>query len=568
MAAMAAIPSFSYSVPTSDHDRGTIEATICHAGLELETVQRQVTKSTLEIQRLESLGVPIHRLIDDVLLEIFGYILKRPHGWQHPAVTLSHVCRRWGALTLSSPHLWTTLSLDLEGDRVCKYLGRSLASFLSLSRSLPLDVSLFGVEDDRSARYIARIRRIVDAFSPCINRWKMAYVHFNCSASSVEPWSLLKCEPDSYSQLEVLNLVGFEDFSGTTAARDRISEFPILRAPSLRKLVLSTWESAWPVPGSWTQLRELEIVSWVDHAIMALWMLACPNLSKLRLRVDRSDTIPDLTSPIEDLVHHSLTSLSISFVVISHFSELLLPQAPALQTLCLSSKSRRRVEENLLPSTQATILRIINSCTSSLINLKLHRCVFRDTDLICILQLLPTLKCLDIDSESSVLTLNVFERLTPAPDRMHGATPASAVLCPNLVSLNLRMTGDSLSAADQRIDLTFSLVISRIARGIGSLRIVSDAWSTIQGYNLRWMSSVPSTALEEALIRQSKKEEVERRVAEVRDTWGIQELYLEPESVVQEWDHREFSAFVGVGFRVHFVVQAVVYERGRMQHRL
>ena len=113
--------------------------------------------------------------------------------------------------------------------------------------------------------------------------------------------------------------------------------------------------------------------------------------------------------------------------------------------------------------------------------LLLHYCFFHDTDLIHILQPLTTLEHLDLRGEGDALTSNVFMRLTPVPI-LTSDTPytcGTAMLCPKLSSLNIRVGNDELSRADERVEATFSLVEGLIGRGGSSVRIYSDAWAIV-----------------------------------------------------------------------------------------
>ncbi|KAF5332838.1 hypothetical protein D9611_005430 [Ephemerocybe angulata] len=69
------------------------------------------------VQRHFALLSPLKRLTDDVLSTLFLALLDHPDNRHaktsntHPAVVLSHVCRRWRQLALDTASLWTTLRI-------------------------------------------------------------------------------------------------------------------------------------------------------------------------------------------------------------------------------------------------------------------------------------------------------------------------------------------------------------------------------------------------------------------------------------------------------------------------
>ena len=607
---IATMATSSYPLPASDHGLRDIKMAIRDEKLELETPQHQVSRHTLQIQQFESLGTPIHRLDEDVLLEIFLYLLGRPHGLQHPAVMLSTICRRWRVLALRSPHLWTTVSLNLEGDMdkylgqslesflslsrnlpldfslevdersdrrgarsivqvgARKYLGRSLQSFLSLSRNLPLSTSLLGRNKDHLNRPITRIRTLISSLVFCVSRWKTVEVHFNSPASYTYHTSLLKYEPELYSQLEALNLVipyGMRAAAATGQAH-HIGELAILHAPSLRKLVLNRWKLTWPIPSSWSQLRELELIDQVDQAILVLMMSACPQLTKLKMDVYRPANSLSIPPPTGSFLGHPVTSLSITFHSLCHFSQVHLHQTPALRTLSLTNKIGFWIQDDYGPDSSDGIFRIIKSCTSTLVDLRLHQCGFLEPTLIQILELVPSIKHLHIETISSGSSPTLFEHLTSVEDHTGASTSAPVLLCPNLASLNLCVGHSRPWEVDQQIEWTFSLIASRIAQGISFIRIFSDAWTTFQSRKPKWMDKLPATSYKEVLIRQSKKEEMERRIVEMRDVWGVWGLRLECDNLDQPWNYGGLPDRVINRFKVNLVGHAVVYEAGPMPY--
>ena len=541
---MDAIPASSYPLPLSDDDPQIIEPPIHdghpHTGA---TPQRQLQEQKLDIQRLNGRVAPIHCLIDDVLLRIFTFLAHIPPPpdllllWyrKRPAVTLSRVCKRWRALVISSPQLWTKFFINWMQQRRFHDIGHDPHSFLSRSSRLPLDIFIYSDRERLSPWSSPGSRMVADALLSSVARWKSAWFDLPWPSDALELSQVLQCSPASYAQLETLNIsVELELLSGRLdGSAQRFDELPILRAPLLKNLTMDEWQSTWVIPSSWRQLRELNL-QMVDSMSLSALMCGCPNLSKITANIFENFSA---LSPIAHRTHNALTTLLISWITpnIPLFS---IPHTPAVQTLCFVWKVAQNsvLDEAGIIRSHLSILHIVQSCASSLVDLTLHHCIFRDNDLTQILQLLTNLQKLDVDAKSTALTSNVFRRLTPGSSLQSGGSYASGleVLCPNISSLRVRVRVDELSMADEQIEAMFSLIAGLIARGVSSVRITSDSWATVEGYD-NWMAVVPAAALEEGWVRELKKREVERRIGEMRDLSGVRGLRLERDDKVLMW---------------------------------
>ncbi|TEB37062.1 hypothetical protein FA13DRAFT_1787316 [Coprinellus micaceus] len=79
--------------------------------VELERVR---TANAQYVRRLRTLGAPVRRLPDDIVLAIFeSLVIGEPWSTPHPSVVASHVCRRWTGLALGTPLLWTKIEIRL-----------------------------------------------------------------------------------------------------------------------------------------------------------------------------------------------------------------------------------------------------------------------------------------------------------------------------------------------------------------------------------------------------------------------------------------------------------------------
>ena len=73
-------------------------------------------------------------------------------------------------MALKTPSLWTEFTIDFEEESRCQYLGEGPELFLSLSRSLPLDVSFQGPFGVKNPESIPRFRMVADALLQSVAR--------------------------------------------------------------------------------------------------------------------------------------------------------------------------------------------------------------------------------------------------------------------------------------------------------------------------------------------------------------------------------------------------------------
>ncbi|KAJ7573019.1 hypothetical protein C8J56DRAFT_985339 [Mycena floridula] len=103
----------------------------------LETLEvcRATTDKT--ISKFEAVLSPIRILPNDVLCEIFGSCVEdvsvsrllRGHRLNQAPWTLTYICDRWRAVTLSYPHIWSEITVQLaeqNQDRLAKVIGCQL----------------------------------------------------------------------------------------------------------------------------------------------------------------------------------------------------------------------------------------------------------------------------------------------------------------------------------------------------------------------------------------------------------------------------------------------------------
>ncbi|KZP08726.1 hypothetical protein FIBSPDRAFT_938832 [Athelia psychrophila] len=132
---------------------------------QLEKLRTRKRGVHAEISRLTNENASIAQLPDEVLVEIFGNF--REEGWRDGLpflVRASHVIKRWRALALATPSLWTTIQLR-PTTLLRQYPVDLIAHYLQLSGPKLLDIYVFICEDQD-------ITPVAELLIPQIGRWQ------------------------------------------------------------------------------------------------------------------------------------------------------------------------------------------------------------------------------------------------------------------------------------------------------------------------------------------------------------------------------------------------------------
>lgn len=161
---------------------------------------------------------PVRALPLDVLLHIFLLVKEIQSDWGsaykyrygktlHPVVIVSHVCRRWGNLSLEMPLLWTTMPIDTFPN-YCK-------------SNSPAGEHNYRTEYERT---MPRITDIVTAF---VQRAGACPISFHLSANDPHPFEELKFAEDLSPLVDVLRSAAWK--SALFALDIRCKFSPLLR---------------------------------------------------------------------------------------------------------------------------------------------------------------------------------------------------------------------------------------------------------------------------------------------------------------------------------------------------
>jgi hypothetical protein len=89
---------------------------------EIDELTKRRDEHARFVEEHSALLSPIRRVPNDILSLIFLASLPRNSHFQkltklsgiHPALVLSHVCRRWRHMSLSTPSLWSVINIDIS----------------------------------------------------------------------------------------------------------------------------------------------------------------------------------------------------------------------------------------------------------------------------------------------------------------------------------------------------------------------------------------------------------------------------------------------------------------------
>ncbi|KZO95367.1 hypothetical protein CALVIDRAFT_168531 [Calocera viscosa TUFC12733] len=206
--------------------------------------------------RLLSLPCPIHRLPDDLLMEIFEVVVEDEDQSSYSWI-LSHVSGRWRRLALATPRLWTNIKLSLPfvTPKDAEYLHNSL----EWSGSFPLTVRV-AITRGAKRGHRQEIINVLDAlafrarafhlsvdsiaacgfilpvvFSPGMLQLTLAGLEISDSSN----WMEALCRAMSPCQsLQTLNLIGWHPLTGMAVLQFLNDNQHRISLPKLHQLSL------------------------------------------------------------------------------------------------------------------------------------------------------------------------------------------------------------------------------------------------------------------------------------------------------------------------------------------
>ncbi|KZP34320.1 hypothetical protein FIBSPDRAFT_1035387 [Athelia psychrophila] len=228
----------------------------------------------------KSLLTPATRLPADVLTQIFQHCViapwlsSAPHLWNlryecdNTPLMVASVSRQWRNVALSTPQLWSVLSLVLRPKHTKQYI--ELAKmWLFRAGNSPLSIRLVTYKD-----YNEPFRKLMEIFAPTSRRWR--HIHFKLPLPVVQ--YLIGVNFD-IPIAEMLQLHGWGD-----------DLFPVptgSHAPRLRGFHAGPNVTTRSLTLPWDQLRDVKFISEDGDFQSAINILALtPDVERCELRVE------------------------------------------------------------------------------------------------------------------------------------------------------------------------------------------------------------------------------------------------------------------------------------------
>ncbi|KAF8882701.1 hypothetical protein BD779DRAFT_1787830 [Infundibulicybe gibba] len=155
-------------------------------------------------------------------------------------LVFASVNQSWRSFILDSPHIWTSLCVDLSGPVSMN----GVHKFLERSRSLPLDVFLYNSETEGQEETISTeaplVTALLQALDPQIGRWRSFQLHLGTNRALSDAICSLRGVAKSLEEL----IIGGHGIFGSI---DFSIRRPIIRMamPAIRRLQISGCAVSW-----------------------------------------------------------------------------------------------------------------------------------------------------------------------------------------------------------------------------------------------------------------------------------------------------------------------------------
>ncbi|KII84432.1 hypothetical protein PLICRDRAFT_365336 [Plicaturopsis crispa FD-325 SS-3] len=254
----------------------------------------------------------IQRMPPEVLGEIFAFSL--PAGrWIEPKIDeapllLCRVCRRWRNIAISTPSLWSSISITVAEHHSKPQLPL-IQTWLSRSGHRPLSFSIYAPANAEIAG------AILEVYMPHIARWSAVALELLNSES------MPRIPYGGAVALDTLDIQFGDIFSSLIYVAEVGGQLTNLfgRAPPIRDMIIRGHPALWNylIAVEWQRLEELEVESELSLSQYIHLLRRCPHLVECTFHVGDSTGSPlpphNMITPhlrhIEILSYSSLASL-------------------------------------------------------------------------------------------------------------------------------------------------------------------------------------------------------------------------------------------------------------------
>ncbi|KAJ7121045.1 hypothetical protein C8R44DRAFT_877353 [Mycena epipterygia] len=252
-------------------------------------------------KELNAYTYPILTLPNEITSEIFTHFLppfpgrSTLVGTLSPSI-LSHVCRQWRNVALSTPSLWTAIELNLDNPNRHHQQLRLLEAWLARSGNCHLSIALERGLDRREDISTAAFVEAIIRHTP---RWYDMKVQL--------PYKELCLLKGAMPLLNTLTFGPTKELHNTVAVPSPLVSFD--QAPNLRGVVLSEYFNPFCITLPWVQITSLSAAS-VDNEVAEI-LRHTTNLQEFRLSLYPFSHLADPVAAIPPLFHlHSFHLLA------------------------------------------------------------------------------------------------------------------------------------------------------------------------------------------------------------------------------------------------------------------
>ncbi|KAJ7901418.1 hypothetical protein B0H13DRAFT_1717854 [Mycena leptocephala] len=311
---------------------------ICEIESEIAALKSSIEKLRLERKILKShlatYIYPVLTLPHEIVSEIFLQSLDpdATPGSPTSPLFLGHICQKWRHIALSTPWLWTSISLTITHFSHTRL--QLLDTWLTRSRECPLSIT---ITDYRRAPGVSVIREYIDAILPHQRRWQALVLKIH-----------LADFPQIQGELPSLRDLHIWPSHSSSPAADWPLIAPKLKAMTLSGITPTITPDKFQLP--WKQLTSLCVLKGGSPADVVYILRSAVNLGCLTAQMTDLDGSERIISPIQ---HHHLRSFSL----LRWASPLPLPQRQLLDLLTLPVLDFIEVSESILPTVTDLIAR-------------------------------------------------------------------------------------------------------------------------------------------------------------------------------------------------------------------
>ncbi|KAJ7504679.1 hypothetical protein B0H11DRAFT_2347342 [Mycena galericulata] len=311
------------------------------AALKISLTRLKLERKTLRGQ-LDEYVYPVLTLPNEIVSEIFLQRIDSCGGsTSNPAspLFLGHICHKWREIAVSTPSLWTTISLTLADITSPDSRLRLLEIWLARSRDCPLSISL--IDDGPWPDAVSIANQFVAAIVPHCRRWHALQLKMR-----FRDFLQIQGELPLLRELFICPLD--PDITQISGGPSQIFQW----APKLEMLILNSAINLDTFKFPWHQLMFLHVMEGGSLQDLVQILRTAVNLTHLGAQhvYSQDDTVIDLP-PISPLPH--LGTLAIGRF--AHPSINLHRQL--LDLLTLPALTHLEIVESLLPAVEGLITR-------------------------------------------------------------------------------------------------------------------------------------------------------------------------------------------------------------------